>query len=283
MAVVMRSRRGALVAGAVLFGALGAGATSASADITVGDAVVPTTAATYSSPVAFGNVTSQSISGTFPAAGTVTTFSTRAFGGAGVQAQANVLRRAGTTGPYTVIAKSNLVGLPSSAQLTSGAFPAGTAVLAGDLLSIDFPNVSGARFIVPNAFRGGGNLFDQFGPGGFGAVGSTTPTPTRFDGPVVSVEAQVSGTPTTTCTLTAIRRASPTNGPKDKADVTVTATGGLTTIDNVVVSNGSVTVPTFIAPTTNPVIVTTSKATQGTTTSFSFDAHDKQGTTKHCA
>jgi hypothetical protein len=84
----------------------------------------------------------------------------------------------------------------------------------------------------------------------------------------------------TSCVLSAIRRNGP--GGNDQADVTVSAANGLETIHNVQVANGAVSVPTFAEGTTAPVIVTTTKSTQGLITRFSFDATDALGRVKHC-
>ena len=84
-----------------------------------------------------------------------------------------------------------------------------------------------------------------------------------------------------TCSQTAVRRAAA--GGNDQADVTVKAPAGLKKIDNIVVQNGSVNVPTFTAGTSDPVIVTTTKNTQGLITRYSFDVTDVNGTVKHCA
>ncbi len=84
----------------------------------------------------------------------------------------------------------------------------------------------------------------------------------------------------TTCVMTDVRRA---NGDGfDQADVTVQAPGGLLEITDVTITNGSITLPDFITSTTQPLIVTATKAQQGQTTRFSFNATNTDGTIKHC-
>jgi hypothetical protein len=91
------------------------------------------------------------------------------------------------------------------------------------------------------------------------------------------------GTRPATCKMTAIRRDDPSAGGKDTADVTVSSGAGLASIGNVVVSNGSVSVPTIISGMTTPVVVTATKAVQGTPTRFSFNILDVIGRSTFCA
>ena len=61
-------------------------------------------------------------------------------------------------------------------------------------------------------------------------------------------------------------------------DVTVQDTdSGLQAITDILVTNGTVSVPPFTAGTTSEVIVTAIKATQGTPTTWSFHAIDVAG------
>jgi hypothetical protein len=83
-------------------------------------------------------------------------------------------------------------------------------------------------------------------------------------------------TPGTTCDMTAIRRAGQDGfaGPNDQADVSVLSAAGLALIDRVTVINGSLSIPTFPSGTTDPVVVTATKAIQGAATHFAFHATD---------
>jgi hypothetical protein len=272
----------ALVAGAVLFGALTVGAGSASAFF-VGTDNVPVASGAFP-PVGIAQNPGTTFAAVFPFDGTVTSWSTRAWGGdAGTTASAVILRSSGTGG-YTVVARGDPIGpLPATSQVTSGTFAgAGAPVLAGDVVALDIKDSTSPATGVNTYSVEPGSHSMTFFFGGFGAVGSTAPTNTSSLGSLqVSVRAVTTGTSTTTCTQTAVRRNGP--GGHDQADVTVKATGGLGKINNMSVTNGSVTVPNFVEATPNPVVVTTSKNTQGLITRYSFDAVDTQGAVKRCA
>jgi hypothetical protein len=119
----------------------------------------------------------------------------------------------------------------------------------------------------------------------FAAVGGNQAAAGPFSGYRVSVSVPFVAAGVTTCVLSAVRRAGSPGfaGGFDQGDVTVTASAGLQSISNVQVTNGAVTAPTFTPGTTAPVIVTTTKSTQGLITRFSFDATDAGAVTKHCA
>jgi hypothetical protein len=123
-----------------------------------------------------------------------------------------------------------------------------------------------------------------FGP--FAPLGTPQTTAGTITGWRVSLSVPlVTGPGGTTCVQSAVRRAGSAGfaGAFDQSDVTVTASNGLQSIGNVVVSNGAVSVPAFAPGTTAPVIVTTTKNTQGLITRFSFDATDAGAGIKHCA
>jgi hypothetical protein len=87
-----------------------------------------------------------------------------------------------------------------------------------------------------------------------------------------------------TCTVTAIRRAGQGGygGAYDQEDVTVQAPGGLASISNVVITNGSFAIPGFAPGTTASVVVTATKSTQGQLTYWHFDVTDNAGRIVHC-
>jgi hypothetical protein len=279
-----RSRRSAVVTAAVLTGLLSIGAGSAGA-FTIGDASVPVSStSTAFPPFGLAQTTSATSSGVFRFAGTVSTFSTRAYGGDATTVTTVVILRPNGAGGYTVAARSPAITLPATTQLTTGSFPGGQPVLANDLLALDVkdPTPPSAP-VLSYAGRSISDTAPLFLGGGFGAIGSTAPNPATPGGfLVVSLSAEETGSSTTTCTQTAVRRNSGL-GAHDQSDVTVSNPGGLVSIINTQVTNGAVTVPTFAPGTTGPVIVTTTKATQGVVTRFSFDANDTQASLKHCA
>lgn len=82
-----------------------------------------------------------------------------------------------------------------------------------------------------------------------------------------------------TCAVAAIRRAGAEGS--DQEDVTVQAPGGLASISHVDIANGTVAWPED-AGTTEQLLVTATKSTQGVTTTWSFDATDQTGQTTHC-
>jgi hypothetical protein len=82
----------------------------------------------------------------------------------------------------------------------------------------------------------------------------------------------------TTCSVTAVRP-----GPPIQGDVTVLAPAGLKSIQDVQVTNGSVSVPDIVPGVKTPVIVTATKTDQGQETRFSFNALNLNDESKFCA
>jgi hypothetical protein len=86
------------------------------------------------------------------------------------------------------------------------------------------------------------------------------------------------------CTVSAIRRdGAGSYSGDDQEDVTVQAPAGLASLSNVQFSNGSVDVPTIAAGTTQPVVITATKATQGVPTAWGFKVTDETGDTVPCS
>jgi hypothetical protein len=80
------------------------------------------------------------------------------------------------------------------------------------------------------------------------------------------------------CTVSAVR-----NGPPKQQDVTVQDSGsGLELIDNIVIDNGTVSVPTFSLGQRTPLVVTATKTDQALKTRWSFNARDVAGNVTDC-
>lgn len=81
----------------------------------------------------------------------------------------------------------------------------------------------------------------------------------------------------TTCVVTGLRA-----GPPKQQDVSVQNLGGLASISNIQIVNGTVNAPAFTPGTTAPVVVTATKSDPNQSTVWSFDAIDIGGHTTHC-
>jgi hypothetical protein len=83
--------------------------------------------------------------------------------------------------------------------------------------------------------------------------------------------------------VTAVRRVGSAgfSGATDQEDVTVQAPGGLSSITNVHISDGTVSWG-FAPGTTAPVVVTATKSAEQMLTRWSFDATDEAGQTTYC-
>lgn len=85
------------------------------------------------------------------------------------------------------------------------------------------------------------------------------------------------------CAVTAIRRINQGSlSAGDQEDVTVQAPGGLASISNVSIDNGTVSYPAFASGATDSVVVTATKTFDGVVTHWSFDMTDLAGQTAHC-
>ena len=90
--------------------------------------------------------------------------------------------------------------------------------------------------------------------------------------------------PAPLCAVAAIRRvgAGVYAGGTAQEDVSVEAAGGLASVTNITIDNGSVNVPQFTAGTSAPVTVTATKSDEGSTAHWSFDATDEYGQVTYC-
>jgi len=125
--------------------------------------------------------------------------------------------------------------------------------------------------------------------GAFEVVNTTPPTTTTTSATTTTVAPTTTTTTTpatttttapagTTCVVTALRA-----GPPKQQDVTVQNLGGLASISNIQIVNGTVRVATFTPGTTAPVVVTATKSDPAQSTVWSFDATDVEGHITHCA
>jgi hypothetical protein len=102
--------------------------------------------------------------------------------------------------------------------------------------------------------------------------------PPAVTGLTLTLECASNPPPSLSCVVTGLRA-----GPPAQQDVTVVAAGGLARISNIQITNGTVSVPSFIQGTTGAVVITATKTNQSQRTTWSFDATDTLGNLHHCS
>jgi hypothetical protein len=258
-------------------------ASASAATVTVGQSNVnPTDAVGLN--VGYVEEASQGNAYTFTSAGTVASFDTRAYNIQDPFAAASataVIYRPISGGQFTIVARSNPKSLGAAGVLSSGTFTPAATVQAGDVLGLETTGYVRALYF----FNGGPPDAVRYYGQTYAPTGGTQSTSTPFSYRVSVSVPLVTGPNVTSCVLSSVRRKGSPGfaGNFDQGDVTVAATLGLQSISNVQVTNGAVSVPSFSAGTRAPVIVTTTKSTQGQLTRFSFVANDSGGGTKFCA
>jgi hypothetical protein len=167
---------------------------------------------------------------------------------------------------------SQSITFPAVGTLYAGPAPVTLHATASSGLPVSYTVVSGPCTVS-------GATLHHSSVGSCVVAASQAGSPGYAAAPVVTQTITVKADAVTTCTVT-----STVVGPPAKQEVTVQNTAsGLSAITNVAIVNGTVSVPSFTAGTTAPVVVTATKSNQSLKTSWSFAAADVAGNVKQCA
>jgi hypothetical protein len=132
---------------------------------------------------------------------------------------------------------------------------------------------------IPVSGFAGAKYFGFYGTGGATIASITVSSSRDFAVGEFGIANLLADITPPTCFVSALIQ-----GPPKRQQVTVQDTGvGLKAIQNIQITNGTVSVPPFAPGTTSPVVVTATKTDQSKVTVWSFDAVDMNGNLRHCA